>query len=437
MKIGLQAWGSEGDIQPFTALAAALVDAGHEVTLVVTDNIGRDYSELANRFGYRLIAVPNPLIASAEESENIWQKLIELGNPIQQAELVMRYGFDPVVEAMYAAAKELCAENDAVVGHFFVYPLRIAAEKADIPMATINIVHNCLPSSQICPPGLPDLGRWSYGLGWKLVRFMVNRIFLPRVNALRTREGLRPNTDVMSQTWAADKLNLIAVSPQICQKPSDWNARNHICGFLNPPANLMTDELPSGLDTFLLAGSPPVYLSFGSMMLNSLEYIQETVAIWVEAIHKVGCRAIIQFPLDDLSVIDTDEKIFKVSRAPYNKVFPRCSMVVHHGGAGTTQSTLLAGRPSIIVAHMSDQFFWGSELERLGVAGRTLKRNGLNEKQLADCITSVLASPEMVSRALAIGSRMSKENGVVEAVRLIENLVGVSRDVALSSLPKA
>ena len=42
MKIGLQAWGSEGDIQPFTALAAGLVKAGHSVTLVVTDNIGRD-----------------------------------------------------------------------------------------------------------------------------------------------------------------------------------------------------------------------------------------------------------------------------------------------------------------------------------------------------------------------------------------------------------
>ena len=159
MKIGLQAWGSEGDIQPFTALAAGLVEAGHEVTLIVTDNIGRDYSKLANRFGYRLIAVPNPHIASPEESEKIWRKLIALGNPIQQAELVMRYGFDPVVDAMYTASKEICAENDAVVGHFFVYPLRIAAEKAGIPIATVNIVHNCLSSSQICPPGLPDLGR--------------------------------------------------------------------------------------------------------------------------------------------------------------------------------------------------------------------------------------------------------------------------------------
>jgi UDP:flavonoid glycosyltransferase YjiC (YdhE family) len=32
MKIGLQTWGSEGDIQPFITLAGGLVCAGHEVT---------------------------------------------------------------------------------------------------------------------------------------------------------------------------------------------------------------------------------------------------------------------------------------------------------------------------------------------------------------------------------------------------------------------
>ncbi|MEI7430845.1 MAG: glycosyltransferase, partial [Betaproteobacteria bacterium] len=89
MKIGLQAWGSEGDIQPFTALSAGLVERGHEVTLVVTDNVGRDYSDLALRFGYKLVSVPNPLMATAEEIESVWRQIIELGNPIRQAEVVM------------------------------------------------------------------------------------------------------------------------------------------------------------------------------------------------------------------------------------------------------------------------------------------------------------------------------------------------------------
>ena len=60
MRIGLQTWGSEGDVQPFIALAAGLARAGHEVTLVVTDNAGRDYSGLAQSFGFRLVDVRNP-----------------------------------------------------------------------------------------------------------------------------------------------------------------------------------------------------------------------------------------------------------------------------------------------------------------------------------------------------------------------------------------
>jgi len=424
MRIGLQAWGSEGDIQPFTALAAGLVKAGHEVTLVVTDNIGRDYSGLASCFGYRLIPVPNPQIPSKEDVEKVWRQIIELGNPIQQAELVMRHGFDPVMEPMYAAAQDLCAASDAVVGHFFVYPLRVAAEKRGVPVATLNIVHNCLPSARVCPPGFPDLGTWSYPLGWRLVRMMVNRIFLPRVNALRVREGLRPDTDVMTQTWAADRLNLIAVSPQICQAPPDWEVRHRVCGFLNPPAALVTDDLPMDLDEFLSPGNPPVYFTFGSMMPISFEYIRETVAIWTEAICRLRCRAIIQIPWDDMSVFDNDDRWFKVKRAPYNKVFPRCSMVVHHGGAGTTQSALLAGRPSIVVAHVSDQFFWGAELERLGVAGKTLKRKGLNARKLAAGVAQVMASPNMVSGSTALGRRMAEENGVATAIDLIERHLG-------------
>ena len=414
MKIGLQAWGSEGDIQPFTALAAGLVKAGHSVTLVVTDNIGRDYRDLAKRFGYQLVSVPNPQMPTAEEADRVWRRIIDLGNPIQQAELVMKHGFDPVVEAMYAAACQLCAENDAVVSHFFVYPLRVAAEKAGVSVGTVNIVHNCMPSAWICPPGLPDLGRWSYSLGWRLVRSMVNSIFLPRVNSLQ------PDTDVMRQTWAADKLNLVAVSPQICQAPPDWDARHHVCGFLNPPATLMEDDVPEDLDSFLSSGSPPVYLTFGSMMINNSDYLNEVANIWEEAIRRVGCRAILQLPWGDLSRFRSNPNVFALSRSPYRKVFPRCSMIVHHGGAGTTQSALLAGRPSIIVAHVSDQFFWGSELERLGVGGKTLRRKGLSSRQLAKGISHVLATPGLTEHAIELGRRMSDEDGVATAIQLIE-----------------
>ena len=421
MKIGLQAWGSEGDIQPFTALAAGLVQAGHDVTLLVTDNVGRDYSGLARRYGYKLIAVKNPDIhTTSEEIESVWRSMIEIGNPIKQAEMVLQYGFDPEMENMYSAAKTLCSNSDVVIGHFFVYPLRVAAEIANVPMATVNIVHNCIPSAYITPPDMPDLGKWFYPIGWKIVGKMINSIFLPRINALRKREGLPNCTDVMTQAWMSERLNLLAVSPKICSAPKDWGNNNIVCGFLNPPAGLSSEELPEGLEDYLNSGERPLYFTFGSMLIHNVDYIRETASIWNDVVKRLQCRAIFQLPWEDLSVFETEANVFKVSRSPYKKVFPRCSVVIHHGGAGTTQSSLLSGCPSVIVAHMSDQFFWGSELERLGVAGSTQKRKGLSFVKLAKSISTVLSTPEMAKRATMIGSAMSQENGVGSAIREIE-----------------
>jgi UDP:flavonoid glycosyltransferase YjiC (YdhE family) len=355
-----------------------------------------------------------------EQVTRIWLKMIELGNPIRQAELVMKYGFDPATETMYAAARELCSQNEIVIGHFFVFPLRVAAEKACVPAVTLNIVHNCVPSREIPPPGIPNPGKWSYPVGWWLVRKLTSRIFLPRVNVLRRREGLKPCHDLMTQVWASDRLNLIAVSPTICRRPQDWGQQHQLCGFLNPSSGLGDEALPDGLDEFLGAGEPPVYFTFGSMMVDDLQYMKETANIWIEAVERAKCRAIIQLPWQDLSAFEAPDTVFRLRRSPYKKVFPRCAMVVHHGGAGTVQSSLLTGKPSIVVAHMADQFFWGSELERLGVAGRTLGRKDLKASRLATEIGRVLENPEMARRAAGLGATMAGEDGVGTAIGMIE-----------------
>ncbi len=156
-------------------------------------------------------------------------------------------------------------------------------------------------------------------------------------------------------------------------------------------------------------------------MPSTLDHIEETVAIWREAVRLAGCRAILQIPWSDLSVFAKEPGQFIVARAPYLKVFPQCAMIVHHGGSGTTQSTLKAGRPSVTVAHIADQFFWGAELERLGVAGRTLRRTGLKATALAREIKRVLREPGMTERAGKLALEMEQEDGVGTAVELIES----------------
>ncbi len=111
---------------------------------------------------------------------------------------------------------------------------------------------------------------------------------------------------------------------------------------------------------------------------------------------------------------------FFVSAAPHHLIFPHCSAIVHHGGAGTTQSATLAGKPSIVVAHLSEQEHWGRELHRLGIAGKLSKRRSLTAKQLAGQIRYLRDNPGLVYTAEKIATAMKQENGVAEAVKVIE-----------------
>ncbi|MEZ4508892.1 MAG: glycosyltransferase [Eubacteriales bacterium] len=46
------------------------------------------------------------------------------------------------------------------------------------------------------------------------------------------------------------------------------------------------------------------------------------------------------------------------------------SLIVHHGGAGTTAEALRAGKPNVIVPFIVDQQFWGRRVQALGAGSR-------------------------------------------------------------------
>lgn len=182
--------------------------------------------------------------------------------------------------------------------------------------------------------------------------------------------------------------------------------------------------MPEGLAEFIAADhAAPVYFTFGSAAPQEHEGLRKVVAIWREAIERLGRRAVFQLPVSDLDQFDCGPLVFKVKRAPYERVFPACALVVHHGGSGTTHATLLAGRPSVVVPHMADQFVWAFELRRLGVAGPMLKRTKMTSRKLAKAIADVISQPGLTKRAEALRASMVRENGVREAISRIEALL--------------
>ena len=419
MRIGMQTWGSHGDIRPMLVLAADLQSHGHAVTLAVTSTDGVDYSPTASAQGIRLVDVASQKAALAKRQLETGKAITGETDIVKQMSLIISQLLLPVEAEMYAAAEALCGENQVIIGHYFHYPVQTAAEKFHRPYCTVTLNPSFIPSQEISPSGLPNLGRAANRYLWGLAKNKINDILGPYVNRLRQQIGLTAARDLITDVWLSHELNLIAVSPEICEKRPDWNEAHHVCGFFNSTQIRNEGKVLPELETFLGNGAPPVFMTFGSMVPEQLETQTEVANLFASAAQLAGCRAIIQTPLEGYGRFASSGELFFVKAAPHAAVFPKCAAVVHHGGAGTMQTVMLAGVPSVIVPHISDQFYWAREAKRLGIASDPLPVTKLTREALAQRIKTTLASNPLRERARKIGTAVQNEAGVEKAVRLI------------------
>jgi sterol 3beta-glucosyltransferase len=419
VKIGLQTWGSNGDIRPFLALAGGLRASGHEVSLVVTSVDNKDYSSYGRELGFAISPV-GALSYDEKTIRHIMDKLSRSRNPLRQIEMIMVYFFNPLLSEMFEASQSLCRANDLIIGHFLHYPAQAAAERAGKPYATVMLSHGGIYSKHSQIFGVPNLGKWMNPYWWKLYHFGMDRIMGSEVNNLRKRAGLPPVKNIADTVLMSKDLNLVAETSAICRKEPDWPDYHHVCGFFDVPNAAEKWTMPEDLKTFLGSGPPPVFMTVGSMLSldTSPDIITETL---FQGAVLAGCRAIVQSRWDELPDFPDHPRIYKIQKVPHQYIFPSCSAVVHHGGAGTTHSATRHGCPSIVIEHFGDQEFFARELQHLGVAPKVLHRRNITATALARAIRTVLDSPDMKKRAEELSGLMRKENGVKKAVELIEN----------------
>jgi UDP:flavonoid glycosyltransferase YjiC (YdhE family) len=208
---------------------------------------------------------------------------------------------------------------------------------------------------------------------------------------------------------------LYGFSPSVIAKPSDWDENTHVTGywFLDAP----DDWIPSSkLANFLDAGSPPVYIGFGSM---SHRNPVETADLVLEALRRSHQRAILLSGWGSLQGSDLPDTVFMIDSVPHAWLFPRMAAVVHHGGAGTTAAGLRAGVPSVIVPFFGDQPFWGQRIADLGVGPDPIPRNKLTVERLARAIQIAVSDKDIHQRAAWLGEQIQAEDGNAHAVKII------------------
>ncbi|XP_039825995.1 sterol 3-beta-glucosyltransferase UGT80B1-like isoform X2 [Panicum virgatum] len=139
--------------------------------------------------------------------------------------------------------------------------------------------------------------------------------------------------------------------------------------------------------------------------------------------------------LSDDSTLLFNDRLFCFSGSiPYSWLFPRCAVAIHHAGSGSTAAALLAGIPQVVCPFLLDQFYWAERLHWLGVAPAPLQRQHLipdnddpsSIHNAAEVLRGAIKSalfPEIKAQATSIADRLSFEDGIGEALRILKERV--------------
>lgn len=414
MKITIITIGTRGDIQPYIALGVGLKKAGYDIILATCENFRHFVEDFELKF--HPVRVDFSEIMRSQGG----QKMLEADTPLKFLTSHHHIDYDTMNRKIGDDIWDACKGCDAIIYHPGIANAFLIAQELGVP----SIMASPIPMSSTKDyPSLllydgPRLGKL-YNL---LTHFIFEQGFwmMFRSGAKKFWKSRKKSVPFITPNRLQRDKGLpilYGYSEHMLRRPYDWEDNIQITGnWLIHAENDWTP--PDNLKEFLLKGSAPVYIGFGSIY-QSDEEAKQTTEIISEALQISGQRGIIATGWNGLSrKIDLPESILTIESAPHTWLFPKMAAVVHHGGVGTTSAGLYAGVPSIIIPHCNDQPAWGRRIYELGVGPKSIPRKKLTAKKLADAIKAAL-SEDIRKRAREIGNNMQKEDGVNKAVGII------------------
>ena len=417
-RIVITTLGSLGDLHPFLALALELKSRGHEVVFGTGECYRAKIAALGLEF--HPIRPDSAWVRDPEQMRHFMH--LRLGLFRLNQELVMphlRETYDDTLAAAHGA--------DLLVSQLG-FAAGLVAEKTGIAWAsTIHIPlfffsAYDLPLLPVAPNVFANL-RW---LGPRFWRPVLNfckrrtRILARPWYCLRHELGLPPISvpspleDIHSPT-----LVLALFTKLLADKQPDWPSRSVVTGFPSFKAESAAG-LPADLENFLDAGPAPIVFTMGTAVSsNPGTFYRESAA----AAKILNRRAVLILNEPRNRPPDLPDNVFACNYAPFGKLFPRVAAIVHHGGIGTTELGMVAGRPMLVMPCAWDQPDNAARAVRLGIA-RIISRRRYRAARVATELRGLLDNPRYLQRSQAIAAEIAQEDGTRAACDALEDLLG-------------
>jgi len=412
MRVLIFQFGTQGDVRPLLAIGAGLRARDHEVVVHVNPRFERMV---------RAEDVPFEPVGTVEEYTAVLDNP-DLWHPRHGPRLLQ----DAVFATPLARQLEVVARDkpDLVVAGTFAVGAQLACEKHTIPFARVHGQPSVFFGAHD-PPVLPSGRKPGGPLWWRrafiglLDKTLMRATVGKALNAVRGELGLPLwKRDFMGSYVAAD-LNVCLFPSWFAAPTPDWPDGARQFGF---PIEPSSEEVSAELSAFLEGGEPPLVFTPGPAgYQHSDEFFVEAA----DACTRLGRRAVfvtrgleLRTPAPDL--------VHVCDYAPFHRLFPAASLVVHHGGIGTVAHGLAAGRPQLVTPFGFDQPDNAWRLQALGV-GAALPRSRLGGAALAEAIAALDVSATRDACRVAQEKMAADAGGVAGAVAEIEALGASTR----------
>lgn len=442
-------YGSRGDVQPGLCLALESARRGHRVTVAVPPNL----VPLATAAGV------GEVVPIGADTDRQWTSDEALdaqrsAHPLRQAKFAIdtaRAGiaaFDDAMMTTFLGDDPTITGVDALIAAPLCQARGLAvAERLGVPLTVLRYA----PMSEnalIGPiPGVTDgwTPQWTRR-AWRIHDGAVWSVMRHGENRFRQRAGLRP-----VRTSCAQRLNLAQIPqiqaydpgivPGLAEQWRTGPSIKPVVGFLDLPSHARaTLDETSGADADLVrwldAGEPPLFVGFGSMPIADPAATRAMIAAaarrhGMRCVFAVGGRSGAQGVSSDSGVssgADESSDSYDVAAVNHSWLLPRCSAVVHHGGAGTTAAGLRAGIPAIVYSFTAEQPFWAGRIADLGLGtGRRFTR--LTAETMFDDLTvarseSVRTAAAAFAATMIISDRAVRTAADIVDARLLQGVAG-------------
>lgn len=310
----------------------------------------------------------------------------------------------PAVKALLALAGETGAP-DVIATDPFLTAAALAAEALDVPLAVCGWPALPPPDETGLLPIQRDLGRQALDR----IEALASHFGLEGVNF---GGGLTPavqspylHLSFFSRDWHQSDPQCLPQTVFVGGEPASPSG--------DPPAWLL--DIPSDI--------PLGFITLGTVFTGDPGFFS-----WAaQAMARIGIMPLVVLgrPLPPVAKDRLKAALPGGTRllnwVDYDHVFPRLSVIVHHGGMGTTHRAVVHGIPQVVVPHAADQRGQARRVAQAKV-GLNLTAYDVRNGQLLAAVKAVATDPAVRDTARKLAGRFAALGGPARAAQLLAGL---------------